>query len=320
MSKTFYIIYSTFLLVVIFACRKDTVPLIENGDTENCDCVPVAQPSGFSSGDTYIPDSVRINFVKWNPFNENQIAFINRSAGMTSSLMMYDYSTLTSSVLHVGNYISHIQWVKEDWIVFNTTNAQIWKVKTNGDSLTQVTSTGSAWFHPVLSSTGDSLCVKRGTSYSPYPSMIFDVNTATIIDSLPYTIDAGCWAHSPYIGSVRADQLTVINPQNALILHEKKSDIFSNYLGSIWKNQNELIVSNVNGIYRYNVMNETFDLIKCSCSSRFYAVGSISSDGTRLLCVKFEHTRISDNEILESGKPVIITIADGSESELNITF
>lgn len=320
MNRIFNIILYLIVLAIIISCRKDHVPLIENEETENCDCIPVPQPSGFSTGDNYIPDSIRINFVRWNPNNENQIAFINRSAGMTNSLMVYDFSTLTSTTLHTGNYISHIQWVQENWIVFNTSDAQIWKIKTNGDSLTQITSTGSPWFHPVLSSTGDSLCVKKGTSWSPFPNMIFDFVSGVIIDSIPHTINAGCWAGSPYIGTINGDQLSIFDTQNKSIIHAQNADIFPNYLGVLWKNQTEIIVSNVNGIYKYNIASETFDLIKCSCSSRFYSVGSFNSNRTKLLCVKFEHKRISDNEIIESGKPVVISLEDGSENELNIAF
>ena len=81
-----------------------------------------------------------------NPKNPFEIAFLRFENGVqqggASDLMVYNFCTNSLKII-AGHVAYTPDWSVKDWIIYTGTNHQLYKVKSNGDSLTQLTYTGN---------------------------------------------------------------------------------------------------------------------------------------------------------------------------------
>lgn len=102
--------------------------------------------------------------VAVSPNSEFQFAFINygfNSFPSTSELWIKDLCT--GEARYVTDHIGpQVDWSRKDWLVYAGPNRNIWKIKSNGDSLTQLTF-GATSTSPNWNDAGDKVVFIRPT-------------------------------------------------------------------------------------------------------------------------------------------------------------
>lgn len=78
-------------------------------------------------------------YPSFNPANPYEIAFMERWGG--TRIYKFSFITGLKTLIHNGGYYS-TDWSSKGWIIFTNGDLQLWKVKENGDSLTQLTNNG----------------------------------------------------------------------------------------------------------------------------------------------------------------------------------
>ena len=91
------------------------------------------------------PNRYEYQFPSFNPQSPNQISYLRRDnenfTGNNYELWTFDFCT-EESVLLYDQVSRTTSWSLKDWILFTGTDRQIWKIKSNGDSLIRVTDSG----------------------------------------------------------------------------------------------------------------------------------------------------------------------------------
>jgi hypothetical protein len=101
----------------------------------------------------------------FNPSNENQLAFVRVNLKVIPyrfELCTFDFCSGQFQVL-TDKAFSNPDWSVKDWIVFRGRNAQIWKIKSNGDSLIQLTNLNDNFTSPKWDATGNGFLVSSWT-------------------------------------------------------------------------------------------------------------------------------------------------------------
>jgi hypothetical protein len=175
MNTTVKIFFLFVLLLAINACKSDEpVPALPMPDP----CAgayeqrsTIFDTSKYFKGDESLvfghcavgPRSRR--GAKWsfgipvlNPNNNKQFCYIasekDKDYPDGSNMYKYDFCTGTSTFV-TSNWWYGASWSVKDWIIFTAPDLQLWKVKSNGDSLIQLTNTRNYNNYAVWSPRGD---------------------------------------------------------------------------------------------------------------------------------------------------------------------
>ncbi|TAK62952.1 MAG: hypothetical protein EPO24_04585, partial [Bacteroidetes bacterium] len=92
----------------------------------------------------------------FNPSNPEQFGYYrydNVNLGMGFELWVVDFCTGSKKLL-VDNAFYGLDWSVDDWLIYTATDQNIWKIKSNGDSLTQITFIGEYNRYPKWSPDG----------------------------------------------------------------------------------------------------------------------------------------------------------------------
>ncbi|MFK8104556.1 MAG: TolB family protein [Saprospiraceae bacterium] len=93
----------------------------------------------------------------FNPKNNNEIAYLrfdNTTWGLAHDLWIFNFCTGEQKKI-ADNAAHSLSWSDKGWLLFGGVNQQLWKVKTNGDSLTQLTFSGDYNRFPKWNPSGD---------------------------------------------------------------------------------------------------------------------------------------------------------------------
>lgn len=149
------ILYCTVLTVVLFACKKNHNWIGGGSCSESYNWYSKPLPDSLIKiNDTYncmfLPESISLNEYAYstpivNPKNNFEIAFIRASTtspvSLGQDLCVFNFCTNTLKVI-ATNVAYSLDWSVKGWIIYTGDDYQLWKVKSNGDSLTQLTNTG----------------------------------------------------------------------------------------------------------------------------------------------------------------------------------
>jgi len=307
----------SFLMVILFlfSCRKDKVPQIisENTNAETCDCVPLSS-SNVGVFDQYVQGEKYYLWPQFNPNNDDEIIYVEPSPGNIKLLYKLNLITLEKTLIFQGVMSYEPSWGFDDWILLNLMDYQIWKIKSDGTQLTQVTSNG-AWFHPEWSSTEDKFIAYQGyINNNLYPGKIWDIN-GTIIDSFEWSPTVGSWRHPLYYGGVSTGKVIVIDPFSNQFISTLNTDPNKSYNSFNWISGSEALLTNIDGMYRYNIYTKDITKLKCSCSSRRYIGGTTNSSNTKIIYQLAVLTRIDGGTVKEERELVIMNF-DGTDEEI----
>ncbi|MEX1001387.1 MAG: hypothetical protein WDZ35_04665 [Crocinitomicaceae bacterium] len=300
--KSRYIRYFFVGFLVLFSCRKDPKPNFD------CEEIPPFTESNYGFGYKYIIDSSAVRYPFANPLNSDEILCrkFNYTNGQ-KELFVYNKSTSSELVIYSGTLYSKPEWGKNNWIVMGLPDANIWKIKPDGDSLTQLTFNGGC-FYPHWNDAGDKIIYQDKNAGNV--AVIISENGLpldTLTNSVGYT---STWQNNSLIGAavdyevyyfdITEDVRTTIYSQSNV---EQKN-------GSVWVN-NELHFSSDKGIFKVGLTDSKPTLIVSSCNAKRYSAPSVNAEKTKMYWQLTEQELVNSQTIYVKDKIVEMNL-DGS--------
>jgi len=279
--------YSILLICLLFfTCKKDP-PLTNQTSVQQCN-----DTTHYRVGDTLY------NNPRFNPNNPNEIIY-------TQGIQSQQITRLVKRNLLTGHetfIISDVwgrpDWSIKDWIVFNHADNHIWKIKSNGDSLQQLTThegLESIW---NKSGTQIEYWFQTGqTAYSCY-NFITD-NNGNIIDTLfyPFLAHFGAWSWDntkivSYCYTYDVGYIDLATKQMTKVTNNPpdNSGQGNNIINDIdWlPNSQNIIWANGEGLFNTDITTKKTTLLKTTCSGRYYTALSVSPDGKKIIAQRLD--------------------------------
>jgi Tol biopolymer transport system component len=279
-----------FLLIIWTAlgCKKNTPKPSGNiSSSEQEECVDYVFDVG-EIFETYITTGPQYTRPFFNPNNSDEFVYVRSGTSSFTELVKHKISTGEEHVLCNSIMIpSQPQWGRQGWILFNTVNNSIWKVREDGSQLTQIVANGFGNFTPVLNYAGDRFLGNK----------VFDLN-GSIVDSIK--VQQG----TVLIGSPLGGDQDFKNgyyrfydssePTNNFGYCKLSNNQFIEKLTSFSMGSGEAIAACKNnedifyarykeGLYQLNINSHQVDKILDNCQSRFIMSLSISPDGKSII-------------------------------------
>jgi len=243
---------------------------------------------------------------------------INRDANnnyVSEELWKFNLSIKEHSLLIEGVHYRP-KWGKSDWLLFNRTDNQVWKMKSNGDSLTLLTDNTTLYTHPEWNSDN-----------TAFVCWTFDNQTllishhGVVLDTLATPFYKGAWspnekylAIGTYAGGVDVNNLET----GEVIRFQSEFDIFKgNGRGMSWTPDGKyLIWAASEGVFKSDM--ETFStvMIKKSCESLGYFSPSVSADYEIIFERRTNSVDEDKNEYYSESQFVITDINGENEREV----
>ncbi len=155
----YHAVYVLLFCVLLGGCRKKEDPAPEPDPPTNtpdtvadpdCKSLP-PPPSGFNWVDSTGDDEKNVIAFFYNPVNSEEVLLITRG-NIQGANRLINYNLRTGTTIHLGNTGEFLPSINhKGWILFSDANANIIKIKVNGDSAAQLTNTQGAhdprWDH-----------------------------------------------------------------------------------------------------------------------------------------------------------------------------
>ena len=291
-------IITLLILNTLFSCNK------ENTNLEACKEIPPA-PVGF--GYKLVCGGNCYGSICVNPNNVNELlVFRGLDSIGGSGLVIYDLLNKTSRVIFKGTVYYQPKWGINDWILFNY-DEEIWKIKSNGDSLTQLTfSTFN--FSPEWNID----CTKFIYRDQKIQKNIIASSDGLHIDTTDVSgFGNPCWQHDSLICGVAPAWAAYSNPYNNTwgIVYNFEPEGFSG--SAQWIDKQNFIWTR-HGIYKSNYLTKETTIIKPSCNAIIYLYPSycLSADKIYFLVL---NRRLKDRNTIENTTQIKMMNTDGSD-------
>lgn len=248
--------------------------------------------------------------ARFKPDDPNEIIFTHAPyGGSVRQVMRFNLETHEKFIVYEGDVIFPSEWANDSWIVMNVYPGDIYKIKPNGDSLTQLTFTGGC-FAPVL----DRERTRIGFHSSEQASYIIDLQ-GNCMDTLPYL--CGFMGTSAWSAHDEVAQLYCYGVELNSIVNCTRVVLAPLPLGSsgcgagiTYLNQYTVIWSDSQGVLTTDVNTKETRCILPTCNSSFYLGMSYDPASDRILSVRID--KIPDGLDLEIRSSLVIFNADGS--------
>jgi hypothetical protein len=281
-------------ILCLGSCRK------QSGET--CESLP--DPGGFG-WQNETPKMLR--FVCYNPLDDQEFLFVHMAAG-TSKLYTYNTSSNILKLVFEGGIWYPPRWGKNGWILLNLSDENIWKVKSNGDSLTKITSAGhyhySNWTYDC-----DAIITDPLTKVS-----LLNLNGA-LIDSFE---NLSIFTYGQYF-----DRNSIISNGPAMgggmvgiyyLSERKQVDLAPTNFGTCQLgppvSNNEFVWCDKDGIYRTNRETKSTVKLKSACGTKQYATPTVNSTKTKMMFIQI--AKIPEGTVLHSTYRIMEMNIDGS--------
>jgi hypothetical protein len=298
-----YIYFVAFGLLL--SCKKEKpapepVPTPIPPATQNplpaCQNIPPA-PQPFGWKDSSITDDENVNFFRAQPYKAGDYIYcVNGEVFPENRLYLYTFST--QQRIPLGERDEYLPDLSSNgWMVYSTSDKNIYKIKLNGDSLTQITFNG-ACSNPKWDPSGKYIyCYQQTTSLTA--SSLFKLNKngqalASYLTQYP-SYAASKSPDKAYVLTVQNNRLVVllrhlVNNSETLIttsgfvLSSAQNDFFNL---SIDPKEEYLYWSNTKGILRCNLASKQVDTLFKNCPSITYLNPVVSQNSEELtFCCK----------------------------------
>jgi len=131
----------------------------------------------------------------FNPKNAEQLAYCRdrtTDIKLGYELWVIDFCNGEQKML-ADNVFYGLDWSVKDWLIYTGTDQNIWKIKSNGDSLTQLTFVGDYNRYPKWSPKGDRLAFQRQTGNNLSILIIVDED-GVVLDTIEQLTSVGQWS------------------------------------------------------------------------------------------------------------------------------
>lgn len=305
------------MLVIVFSCKKNIIekvnePIIIKPDT----CISIPQISNPNTGYNYIFDSILLSNCCYNPNNSNEIIL---SISNSNGTGLYKLNLLTKQLikLYDGEIWSEPSWGKNDWILFTLPDECVWKIKSNGDSLTKISDTGC--FNPLWSPDAK-YYLYTNPSYQN-KTTIFNLNDS-VIKVLPLSCSVA-W---------NEDNILVFSESHGVYFYYFDNDSLTfkwfefgfNGGGFVWVNNHEVIYTSLslwpnteNYFIKLDINGNTSNL-KSYCNGWQYNSRTYNPVSNKIIFSKYSYTVVNSNTLFVRSH-LVISNPDGS-NELKLNF
>lgn len=306
-------------LVLLSACRKDpeTGPSAGGGGALPCMPLPEAPPLGWDEWHT----APYIESPRWNPNNPEEFMFVEHRSPVLSKLWKYNLSTHDLVPLFEGNLLYVPEWGKTGWITLNIGwPANIYKIKANGDSLTQLTTDGQN-FGGEWNYTGDTIVYYHADNDTRI--MLPD---GTYIQHLPngggYIENISSWRHPHYLAT-SSEGLYIFNPYNGIPIQLISDTTTGGYYRTSFVNDLDRIAWVWDsGLYTTRISTHETVPIEATCSSNCYRSVDCNPVNNKLLLSmsKFTPDSPAQNALRVETSIVIMNLNGTDKQVVNIPF
>ena len=131
----------------------------------------------------------------FNPNDPEQLAYYrydNTAFNFASELWVADFCTGEKKML-VNNALYGLDWSVKDWLVYTADDQNIWKIKSDGDSLTQLTFMGDYNRYPKWNPDGSNIIFQRQTDNTLSILILADEN-GVALDTIEQLTSIGQWS------------------------------------------------------------------------------------------------------------------------------
>ena len=257
----------------------------------------------------------------FNPNNSDEIIYQGITSDQVPCLIKYNMVTQDKSTILCGETILHRpRWSKKDWIIFDRIDNNIYKIKSNGDSLSQLTFQGNA-FSPEWDIKGEKFVYADVSGNGR--TAICDEDGNFLYAKQSARIGYYCWQHdSIMIGGFSDEVLAAINfSANKVvgIIEYNQSDFF---LGEPqWVGNETFVWSTYEGVYELNTANWDIstsewkgEKIIDACGFTRYNEPTYSYESNKLIFHKHEERELEPGKVLQKHSLVIMN-PDGSDEQ-----
>lgn len=262
------------------------------------------------------------NTPSFNPNNSNEIIYVRGIISANKSYLVKKNLITNSETVVISDIWSKPDWSIKDWIVFNHADNQVWKIKSNGDSLTLLTPTLEGGHNSIWSPDGNKIAFIKEIGSIKYP--IIADGLGNHLDTLTY--------FQFYFNDWSSNGIYICAPSNATVKYQNvqtnqvfdaagisadpqgSNNVFIN--GVSWTPDSQYLVwSNRHGIYKTNISNNETIKIKNSCDSKYYTSVSVSPDGKKIIAERIEQSLNGNNLYIKSGLS-LIDLENGNEIKI----
>lgn len=295
LSKFHAPIYIMLLLGFVLSCSKKKYSVKD----ENAIC---ACQSFIDLQDYYnliaLTDTSSVFNARYNPVNDNEIIYFKLNANMRE---LFRYNLATDQKVLIGSFpiINSIDWGINDWLLMEI-EGNIWKMKSNGNNLTQLTSDNNH-FHPKWNFNSSKIMAYYFSTPTDEHFEMLNPN-GVFLDSIK---DPAIYKKYPnasvkhskewFISFTSPNYLHVVDLNNRQILRDLAFESIKYISEVLWINDNEAILNSTYGLYHYTYSTNSLLKLRCQCPQKQYRY--IVSNA---LCNKLLMTRVLFNQIESS--------------------
>jgi len=308
------------IVIFLFSCKKDkrkNNPFDKYLFSADCECSDpdIPELEGFNSGYEFYSPSDYIYSPVVNPANPNELLYCTKSTGMKAfDIFIFNRSEKTSTLLLNTELTSSPKWGQNGWILINSDS--IYKVKSNGDSLTGLTvGYASEWNFDCTKFAYSVL----DESKHKYIGVVYDFNSNKK-DTLPFMLSSNiCWQN-------RNGLLVYFrfhDNQHHFFVADIISKITTTVLDIVsptppaWLNENEFVYGHDQKLLKFNISNATITTIAKFCSNDFIGAFSFSPQSKELVTTIDHWKYLGGNKIQISNKIMILNFNDNSVTYIN---
>lgn len=332
MKYILFLLSIVVLLLCVNCSGEVTPPLTPNPEytpeDSACANLPAIGPFEFTfiSSDSVPNDK----YPCFNPNNPMEFVYYNKYRELYKYNAQTKQNTLIYSWKLSPSYVyirEPIQWGRNDWLLFSMSDnnginvgIDIYKIKSNGDSLTCLTSAGTNPHSNPLWSPDASLYIYENN----HKDIKYICKTATneVIDSIPNSLAPfhfDSWSETNKICGVSFEKIYVydFNTKTYQVVHQHAFDITS--WNPMWLKDNQTICKISQGnIVAFNTQSHTSKLLRKGCQTIEYINGSYSPLTRKMLWTKIKRKYIGNFKVFYSTHIVIMNEDGSEETEIDL--
>jgi hypothetical protein len=195
----------------------------------------------------------------------------------------------------------------------NLPDANIWRIKSNGDSLTKLTENGG-YYQPEWNENSDAILFYD--CCAPHNFFITDFY-GNFIDTLPNNLPTSIkWINDSLIFYKYQFNIYCLNIFKNHIdnIYSYMSNI-SDPDGIVVTKQLDLIFCKIDGIYSLKLYSNNISLLKSTCNAKQYLFPTYSSFNDKIIWQRLDYTLIDKNNVFIKSRLVIMN-SDGTNERL----
>jgi len=278
---------------------------------------------------TVFPEKYTYSYPVFNPNNSNEIAYQRRDTelqhGWNDELWVFNFCTGESRFLTDKIGYSP-DWSVKDWIVFTGKDRQLWKIKSTGDSLLQLTNAGGFNNHPSWNSEGDKIAYRHSSSTLGNHFLLADELGKTIDTISNFLVRSWDWEFEN-ISFVKE-----INNEDVLQYYNLKTGEFkildvAPIMGTsdsmllntiILKGHKAVLWNQMKQIGYTKILNGKRVILKKGADNRLYMNISISNSNQEVLAERVDIERISICKKEERRNLFLINVDSKEERKIDL--